>query len=227
MPASAEAGALEAEAAAESAAVPPPAAGVAGIPQGLFGHTVSGVAGSSESSGGGGGDHIGIVAQGAVETQARQVALQQPGQTASEGTQQQGSSGSGGGEGMGGDGGGGDFSGGGHSSGGQQQNSGGQNPQNTVAGLNVNDIQQLMQVLMGADGQGANADGQSSGAGGDTGEGDSEAGPIEVDAPAVPEAQAATAAEQVSRNTISRVSDLIDPTLDFTHVLKRPKGDEE
>lgn len=122
--------------------------------------------------------------------------------------------------------GGGDGNSGGHSSGGHQQ--GHQQhaaAQNAIANMPISDLQALVAMLFG-DGQ--NASGQNSGKGSGEGAGDSEVEEIggEVEAPAVEHHEAApvqSASEAISARTLSRVSDLVDPTLDFTHILKRPK----
>jgi len=88
----------------------------------------------------------------------------------------------------------------------------------------VSDLQALIQMLFG-EGQ---TSGQNSGQGSGEGAGDSEVGEEigEVAAPEHSEAAAApvqTAEEAIQARTLSRVSDLVDPTLDFSHILKRPK----
>ena len=120
--------------------------------------------------------------------------------------------------------GGGDGNAGGHSSGGHQQ--GHQQhaaAQNTLANMPISDLQALVQMLFG-DGQ---TSGQNSGQGSGEGAGDSEVGEEigEVAAPqsSEPAAPVQSVEEAVSARTLGRVADLVDPTLDFTHILRRPK----
>lgn len=120
--------------------------------------------------------------------------------------------------------GGGDGNAGGHSSGGHQQ--GHQQhaaAQNAIANMPISDLQALVQMLFG-DGQ---SSGQNSGQGSGEGAGDSEVSEEigEVAAPEhhEPAAPVQSASEAISARTLSRVSDLVDPTLDFSHILKKPK----
>ncbi len=157
----------------------------------------------------------------AVETQGRQAA--QTTQNTGESQQNQNSSSASGGGSMEGGTGGGDGNAGGHSSGGHQQ--GHQQhaaAQNAIANMPISDLQALVQMLFG-EGQ---TSGQNSGQGSGEGAGDSEVGEIgEVAAPEYTESAAPvqSAEEAIQARTLSRVSDLVDPTLDFTHILKKPK----
>lgn len=159
----------------------------------------------------------------AVETQGRQAA--QSTQSQGDTQQNQTSSNTSGGGNMEGGTGGGDGNAGGHSSGGHQQGHQQQAAaQNAIANMPISDLQALVQMLFG-DGQ--NASGQNSGKGSGEGSGDSEVEEVgEVETPAAEhhheEAPVQSAEEAISARTLSRVSDLVDPTLDFSHILKRP-----
>lgn len=80
-------------------------------------------------------------------------------------------------------------------------------------------------MLFGDDGQTAQSGGEGSGEGsGDSDASDeiggvSEAGESSAPAPVSVE-------ESLQRRTLGRVSDMIDPTLDFTHILRKPKAGE-
>ena len=196
--------------------------GVAGVP-GIPGATVaSGVPGASTEEGS---TSVGEVStpthRVAVESQGRQAA--QTTQNNGETQQNQNSNSSSGGNMEGGTGGG-DGSGGGHSSGGQDRGHQHQSAQNAINSMPIQDLQQLVQMLFG-DGQ-SNTSGQNSGQGAGEGSGDSE---VLEELGEVADRQTETAPppsveEAIQARTLSRVSDLVDPSLDFTHILRKPKG---